>query len=501
MFRETRHNPDVLSCLADLSSDEIFTSPKLANEILDLLPQELWSNKHAKFLDPVCKSGVFLREIAKRLLKGLEKEIPDLQQRINHVCTQQLFGLAITELTSLISRRTLYCSKTANYELSACTAFNTAEGNIFFTPLSHTWKGKSCQYCGANKEQYSRAEDLESHAYSFIHPHKHKVIDNMKFDVIIGNPPYQLSDEGHGKSAMPIYDKFVLQAKSLNPRFLVMIIPSRWFAGGKGLDEFRSEMLNDKRIKKLVDFWDARDCFPNVDIAGGICYFMWDREYVGKCEIVEKHGDKETTSIRALNEFDTFVRFDTAVQIIKKVQKVSEPSMADQVSSRKPFGLGTNQQPSNLGELTLVYAGGRGKIERKKITTGLQYIDQWKVITSKVSYDHGGQPDKEGKRRVLSKVDILPPKTVCTETYIIAGSFDNRKQAECLELYLKTKFVRFLISQMSFSQDITKERFTFVPQQDYTHEWTDEKLYKKYGLTAGEIEFIENMIRPWKAND
>jgi len=275
-----------------------------------------------------------------------------------------------------------------------------------------------------------------------------------------------------------------------------MIIPSRWFAGGKGLDDFRQEMLNDQRMKKLVDFLDARDCFPNVDIAGGVCYFLWDRDHLGACEVTSRHKDKMTTSVRQLNEFETFVRFDSAARIIKKIQMVGEPVMSTQVSSRKPFGLGTNQRPTGRGTLMLLSAEGQGKIERSNITAGEKYIDQWKVITSKTSYDHAGQPDAEGKRRVLSKLEILPPSSVCTETYIVVGSFSDQKQADNLIGYMKTKFVRFLISQRSFSQDITKDRFAFVPQQDYSQKWTDEKLYKKYKLSDEEIEFIESMIRP-----
>ena len=317
----------------------------------------------------------------------------------------------------------------------------------------------------------------------------------MEFDVIIGNPPYQQSDEGHGKSAMPIYHKFVRQAKALNPRYLIMIIPSRWFAGGKGLDEFRKEMLNDQRIKKLVDFTNARDCFPNVDIAGGVCYFLWDREHLGACEVSSALKGKVITSVRQLNEFETFIRFDLAARIIKKIQKVGEPNMSLLVSSRKPFGLGTNQRPTGSGTLILLSAEGKGKVERSSITAGEKYIDQWKVITSKTSYDHAGQPDAEGKRRVLSKLEILPPSFVCTETYIIVGSFPDEQQAKNLVGYMKTKFVRFLISQRSFSQDITKSRFAFVPQQDHTQKWTDEKLYKKYSLSDEEIEFIESLIR------
>jgi len=496
MQTNTNYNPDVLSCIANLSNDEVFTPPSLVNQILDTLPADLWSNKEAKFLDPVCKTGVFLREIAKRLNIGLEKQIPDLQKRLNHIYTKQLYGIAITELTSLLSRRSLYCSKTANGTYSVCDTFDNAQGNIVYKSTKHKWKNGNCTFCGASKEVYKRNETLETHAYQFIHTEKPEDILNMKFDVIIGNPPYQLNDGGFGRSAAPIYHNFVQQAKKLNPRFLTMIIPSRWFAGGKGLDGFREEMLNDKRISHLIDYPDATDCFPGVDIAGGICYFLWEKEYSGPCKVINIHKGIKTSSIRSLNEFDTFIRYGAAVPIIKKVLAGKDPSMNRQVSSRKPFGLSTNIRPSKKGDLILVWNGGKGPYERSKIEIGKDLIDKWKVITSKVSYDHGGQPDNEGKRRVLSKIEILPPKTICTETYIIAGSFSNKKMAMNLVNYLKTKFVRFLISQLSFSQDITKDRFYFVPVLNMNEKWDDKKLYKRYKLSKNEVEFVESKVRP-----
>jgi len=493
------YNPDVLSCLANLSSDEVFTPPSLANEMLGLLPAELWSNKDAKFLDPVCKSGVFLREIAKRLLKGLEKEIPDLQKRIDHIFHNQIYGIAITELTGLLSRRSVYCSKKADGEYSIAE-FDNEQGNIIFERTDHKWKNDKCEYCGASKGEYDRSKDLETHAYQLIHTEEPENIFKMKFDVIIGNPPYQLSDGGFKTSASPLYHEFVLQAKKLNPTYLTMIIPSRWFAGGKGLDSFRESMLNDQQIRKIVDYVDASEVFPGVDIAGGVCYFLWQKGSSGPCEIENIHRGNRTSSVRPLNEFEKLVRYSDAVSIIRKVLSEKMGSLSKRVSSRKPFGFPTNHRPSGRGELELYWNGGIGPISDSDVLVGREMINDWKVVTSKVSYDHGGQPDKEGKRRVLSKVEILPPKTVCTETYIVAGSYKTESEAKKMANYLRTKFVRFLVAQLSFSQDITKERFLFVPDLEMDQDWDDLKLYKRFSLTEAEIDFIESMVRPMEAN-
>lgn len=501
MLNSDNYNPDVLTCLANLSSDEVFTPPQLANQILDLLPKEIWTDKKTRFLDPVCKSGIFLREIAKRLMAGLENMIPDKQERVNHIFKDQLFGIGITELTSLLTRRSVYCSKIANSKYSVCETFDNEQGNIRYERVEHSWQNNRCRFCGARQQEYEREVELETHAYQFIHTENPEELFNMKFDVIIGNPPYQLNDGGFGKSASPIYQKFVQQAKKLRPRYLTMIIPSRWFAGGKGLSDFRTEMLNDKRIRKLVDYEDANECFPGVDIAGGICYFLWEKDYSGSCEVINIQNGTKKHSTRDLNEFKTFIRHGQAVPIIRKVLSSKEQSMCVQVSSRKPFGIATNERPSKTGDITLRWQSGTGPFNRMDVTNGIEMIDKWKVITSYVGYDHAGNPGKDGKRRIFSKIEILPPGTICTETYLVTGSFTQHSQAINLVTYMKTRFFRFFVSQFMYSHHLPKDSYLFVPQLDMDIKWTDELLYNRYGLSEEEISFIESKIRPMESEN
>ena len=513
-LKKKNYNPDVLDALANLSSDEVFTPPKLVNRILDLLPQELFQSKETTFFDPATKSGVFLREIAKRLIKGLEKEIPDLQKRLNHIYTKQLFGIAITELTGLLSRRSLYCSKTANGKYSVCTAFQDKDGNIRFEKIKHSWQNGKCKYCGASESEYARGEDLETHAYEFIHKTPEEIINlfnikNMKFDVIIGNPPYQLKDGGGtGSSAIPIYQEFVQQAKKLNPRYLTMIIPSRWFTGGRGLDEFRRKMLNDERVRELHDFFDAGDVFPGVEIKGGVCYFLWDRDNPGKCKVVSyENGEKTSEMERKLldSNQEVFIRYNNAISLLKKISKKGEASFMDIVSANDPFGFDRRVENSYKrikpnfklkafkNSVKFFYNGwkkdGVGYIDKDSIRKNQNWINKWKVYIPKA----WGVGD--------IKSDRLNPflgdkNSCCTETYLLIGPFDTKKEAENVISYINTKFFHFLVGLSKITQNTMKKEYKFVSMQDFSQSWNDEKLYKKYGLTKKEINFIESMVRP-----
>ena len=524
-------NPDVLSCIANLSNDEVFTPPELANRMLDMVAEawaadhdgaNIWADKRVRFLDPVTKSGVFLREITSRLTKGLAEEIPDLHQRVNHILTQQVYGIAITHLTSLLARRSVYCSKYANGRHSIATGFTSAAGNIWFERLEHTWDKGKCTFCGASQSTLDRGAEMETHAYAFIHTDDIKTRmaelfgGDMQFDVIIGNPPYQLSDSGYGTSAAPIYQLFVEQAKKLEPRYLSMVIPARWFAGGKGLDDFRQSMLSDDRLRSIDDYLTASDVFPGVGLKGGVCFFLWDRENPGQCRVTTHFKDwPVSTAVRSLQEqgVDVFIRFNEGLSILKKVMaaeneetgllSLPESKRFDQlVSSRKPFGLTTKfkgKATESAGDLTVYQNGGKGYIERDSITTGTNLIDTWKVYIGRAAPGTGNKDTYPHK--ILSTPFIGEPGSISSETYLCIGPFDSQTEAESVLSYLSCRLTRLLILLHKPSQDTTRKVYTFVPTQEWNRIWTDEDLYAKYGITDSEIAFIEKVVRPMDLTD
>lgn len=501
MKTTTNYNPDVLSCLANLSNDEVFTPPNIVSQMLDQLPEELWSDKNATFLDPVTKTGVFLREIALRLNVGLEKQIPNQQERINHIYTKQIFGIAITELTSLLARRSVYCSKTADGKYSVCDEFTNEQGNIIFDRTEHTWLSGKCTYCGANQSEYDREDVLETYAYQFIHTDEPaKLFNNMKFDVIIGNPPYQLST-GSQSQATPLYDKFVQQAIKLNPRYLTMIIPARWYSGGMGLSQFRQQMLTDKRLCEIHDYPETTDCFPGLNIRGGICYFLWDKQYNGDCKVTtHKAGLIGKTVTRPLLEVgsEIFIRYNEAISILRKIQKKSEPSFKEIVSSQKPFGLPTNFSSYTKSEtaksnILLHRFGVNGYVSLDQIEKNHDFISKYKVFVSKASPGGDTYP-----HQVISKPIVSGPNTCSTETYIMVGPFSSEKTAQSVAQYMCTDFFRFMVLLTKNTQDVLRGVYTFVPMQDFTETWTDAKLYKKYEISVEEQAFISTLIRPLK---
>lgn len=490
------YNPDVLNCIANLSNDEVFTPPSLANQVLDLLPQELFRSPKTKFLDPFTKSGVFLREIVKRLDKGLEDQIPDKQSRINHIMHNQVYGIACTELTALLARRSVYCSKTANGRF-AVSRFDNPEGNIQYQAIQHSWVGGKCRFCGASQSVYDRGTDAEQYAYQFIHTdNPSQLTGNMTFDVIIGNPPYQLADGGNAASAKPLYHLFVQQAIRLSPRYLSMIIPARWYSGGKGLDEFRDLMLNDTRLSYLVDYFDSNDCFPGIDLSGGVCYFLWDQQHSGDCIVRSIINGKESIIQRPLIEKgnDSFVRFNSSISILAKIKQFQESSFIQLVSSRKPFGIATNEKidtEKGINGIKIYAYPKNGYIESSKVSANKQSVYKPKVLISYAYGERGNFP-----YLVIGKPFIGEVNSCCSETYLMIGPFGTTNECENVMSYIHTKFFRFLVLLRKNTQHATSKVYQFVPLQDFSHPWTDEMLYKKYNLTEDEIAFIESMIRP-----
>lgn len=499
--------PDILEVIADLSNDEVFTPPRVANAVLDLLPEHVWSDPDLRWLDPGCKTGVFLREAAKRLMVSLAEAFPDEQERLEHILVNMLYGVAITDLTALMSRRTVYCSKDAAGQ-HATVPMRTSAGNIWMDRVEHAYVKGRCSECGASEETMER-ENRENYAYAFIHADGRTALEeeiDMRFDVIVGNPPYQMDGGGGGTNATPLYNVFVDQAKALNPRYMSMIIPSRWMAGGRGLEDFRKVMLADKRIRNIVDYPNAGELFPGVDIKGGVCYLLWNRDEPGECSVTLIRGDDRHGPVqRNLGEFEIFVRDSRALDILHKVQKAKEATLSSLVSGDTPFGLASNftrfrkSGARQAGEVK-VYANSGGKriegwIPEDTITKNTALINAWKVLVPKAGSD-GGQklPDV-----VLGRPIVAGKPSVCTQTYLTVGPVKTKAEAESLSSYIQTRFARFLISIRKISQDAMKSTYDWVPQQTWDRTWTDADLYKKYGITKAEQAYIAEMVKEMPA--
>lgn len=612
---DKNYKPDILNCMANLSNDEVFTSPQLTNQILDMLPKELFESTETTFLDPCCKTGVFLREITKRLLRAqipdyeqklaklnkdrdairdiwnegndghkevdiddfLETEAPDsaaflkdLQTKLDHILTKQVFGIAITELTALMSRRTLYCSKDANAQYSIVegdfgkdtrpsklpngTIIENLcnEGNIIYDKLDHKWKetkskitdaeikeakengeeleifkendvkykiSRTCEYCGANGKVLKRNEELESYAYPFIHLTVEEIkrrlnMGNFHIDVVAMNAPYQLNDGGGtGDSAKPIYNKFIEKAQELNPKYIVSINPSRWMKGGKGLDKFRLNMINDTHVKEIYDFEDASECFPNVHIDGGINYFLWDRNYNGKTHYVYKTANGEVVeSDRFLKTDDSgiVIRDYRQLSIIEKVKSVSKTFMPTLVSARNPYGFCADlfNSPERYPNADLsdivkpdyikifgvkgIKGGAKrvvGYVKPESIEKNNENIKKYKLLFSKAY---------SADATVPPEIILCKPGEICTETFLQIGCFDTEIEAKNCLAYIKTRFFRALLQFGRAGMNNSQKSFEYVPVQDFTKTWTDKDLYTKYKLTQDEIDFIESNIQEMK---
>ena len=555
---------DILETITNVGNDEVFTPRKTCDMMLDSLPEEVWHNPLYKWLNPATKNGIFEREIALRLDKGLENVITDKEERRKHILQNMIFSIGQTKFTSNVARRTLYYCSQANrkcdgikapdghyvngYSIGNGSWFDDEEGNIKTPCTDHeyvdssgrrmqsTCKGDDrkkykCKYCGiAGDSKYNDANQREKYAYEFIHVN-HLVLGRyvqdrffggnrkMKFDIIIGNPPYQLSDGGAQASARPIYHLFVNQAIALNPRYICMIIPSRWMIGGKGLDEFREKTIKDKHFRQLDDFVNAKVCFPNNEIKGGVCYFLWDSNHNGPCNIITHTDNGTRKSVRFLKEegLDIFVRDEILIRIMKKVMARGEKMLDSIVSASKPYGFRAETMLSaskfGLPEFSLNKIDGGYEI----FGLGEKLRRMWKYIPK--NYPLPKKSPCLNKYKVFvaeaygsglfgetfSDPILAEPNQLCTETFLEIGPFDTKEEAANVIKYIKTKFFRALVGIQKQTQHTTQKVYRFIPIQNFKNnsdlDWSlsienlDKALYSKYKLSNDEIDFIETNVQ------
>jgi len=525
---------DILETINNVGNDEVFTPRKVVDMMLDALPDEVWHNPDYRWLNPASKTGIFEREIALRLDEGLKTVIPDTETRRKHIIRDMIFSIGQTKFTANVARRTLYYCCQANrkcdgvkedghyvngYAIGGGTWFDDAEGNVK-TPISnHLMNKDKCVYCGISKDsRYLDMNQREKYSYDFIHCEpgadlqKHlskrffKGDESVKFDVIVGNPPYQLSTDNKKTDktktqAIPIYQLFAKQAFSLNPRYVTMITPSKWFAGGmSSLESYRDYMTSCSKIRLLVDYPNAKDCFPSNSVGGGVSYFLWDREYDGPCEFVNVSGDKRDVQSRMLNEFPTLIRFNNATSILRKIKARGEPTVDLITSPLSPFGFPTDYRgdaiQSERNEVRLYSSGGPTYISKESVVKRTDLLYSYKVMVSKMGAEHALEPDSDGKFRIItSSMKVLEPGDACTHSYFLVGQFDSRAEADSLLSYLRTKFARFLILLAVTATNLTRNVFIYLPQQELNTQYTDKMLYSKYELSQDEIDFIEGLMK------
>lgn len=549
-------NFDILETITNVGNDEVFTPRKTCSMILDALPTEVWHNPDYKWLNPATKNGIFEREIALRLDNGLKDIIPDMEKRRKHILQDMIFSIGQTRFTANVARRTLYYCSQANrkcdgikaedghyvngYAIGNGSWFSDEEGNIKTPNVDHTFisdngkpmpnccndedkKKYKCKYCGINGASlYNEANQRETYAYEFIHFNEKDLLKHlqdrffggnkeMKFDIIIGNPPYQLSDGGAGASAIPIYQQFVQQAIALKPKYISMIIQSRWMTGGKRLDDFRTNMISDKHIRVLNDFPDCKMCFPNNEIKGGVCFFLWNRDEEGMCDIYQHIGNKVIKSTRFLKEGDTdvFIRDSRLVSIYKKVIAYEGDFFSKIVSPLKPYGL-----RGDVFKDTAKYA--LPPMEKDKFSSCLtvhgldnhskrvqRYIPQDYPLPKRdllndyklfVARNQGSGIFGE----TLSDPIYAGPSELCTETYVVFGPFKTEQESKNCWKYVKTKFFRAILGIRKLDQNASQSVYSYVPLVDLTKSWTDKALFDLFDLTPEEREFIETEVKEMK---
>lgn len=509
--------PDILDVIAALSANAIPTPPVLARAVLDILPTEVWSNPRYRWLDPASKSGSILREAARRLMNGLADWQPDPSKRAEHILKNMLYGCGQTQVHGEMTRRSVYVSRDAT-SVHSVIKFDTPEGNLPFVQAEHDYPlnpqgqpTKPCRACGA-PSRLERGESRENYAYAFIHgAYPTQEIKDMQFDVIVGNPPYQIGDlKNEDDRAAPIYQYFIEHAIALNPKYLAMIVPSRWFTGGFALDKFRARMLADRRFRTIVDNPKVYDCFPGVKIRGGVNYFLWDRDYNDDCEISTRiDGQILSTMTRDLREGDgVLIRDNFAAAVIQKVRSVHKGHWCDNVvGPQMPFGqmrtnfAGDNAAKQSDDDVAVVLSSRVGYVNKSHIDKNHVWIDRWKVLLPMAS---SGDTNQDDTGRivdvVLGEPIALAPGSACTQTYLIAGMFDTREETENYAHFLATKFVRFLVLQRKTTQHVYSDRFKFVPALDMKRRWTDADLYEYFKLSPDEIAYVEGSIRPRSVN-